>query len=194
MVVLKKIDKKAQSGGWGTLELVAMILVIAVAILLGVGFYFGWDSLFGKIGLAPNTLEAAGKLCVATAGMTPADSCTNFKTMAISDKKQKASCDYLRSANLYPGIKELDCSSFNIAKSANETCVNGKLKADYLVNGKPCSEWKITAEAGFKTCSALGGKWQTGSCATGKQFTVDEISIIDPRDSAKGTSTDCCKI
>ena len=91
MVKLK--DKKAQEL-W---QLLLLILGIAVVVIVVLGFWKGWDFIFGKIGLLPGQdLETVRQGCILSANaMLSSDFCAQFKLAKLpAGDRAYINCQY----------------------------------------------------------------------------------------------------
>jgi len=186
---LKSIRNKKAQGGFSTVELMMTVLVVAVVVLLAVGFYMGWDTIFGKLGLVPDNVEATVQICNGLGISTGLDSanvkndfCFNFRELRLDGVKQRVSCDYLRTKRGALIITAtVTCeSSLDAAiwDSANTTCHNQKLKDTFLINGKTCKVYDaglaayLSANPPASTPGSVALVGNTCSNATGVTGTI----------------------
>jgi hypothetical protein len=149
--MIKSRDKKAQ--GYSTTEMMVFVLVLIMVFLLAFAAYNFYSESKKKAELLPGDVEIFGSICFPTGTSTPQFFCADFKRVTSNGKDQRVTCQYLKEKNLYPGLPVVDCSTFNIPWTANETCVNNGLYKGYLLNGVSCEEWA-------KRVAVVSGTWR----------------------------------
>ncbi|MDP1728713.1 MAG: hypothetical protein Q8L27_00735 [archaeon] len=136
---LKKIEsKKAQE--FSITTLVVLVLAVIVLVIVILGFWKGWDYIFGKVGLLPGNLEAVAQSCSGSgqAGLVTSY-CYEFKSVTVNGVKQYMNCETLRSG--YAEVTELEGGCTDITKIAdaeNALCVS--LKKEVKINERDCKK------------------------------------------------------
>lgn len=133
---LKKIEsKKAQE--FSITTLVVLVLAVIVLVIVVLGFWKGWDYVFGKVGLLPGNLEAVAQSCSASgkAGLETSY-CYELKSVTINGVKQYMNCEELKKYAAVDDLEEKICNSDKVDDSASALC--NSLKKDILIQGKTC--------------------------------------------------------
>jgi len=159
------INKKAQ--GFSTTELLVTVAVIATVVIVGIGVFGGFDSLFSKIGLLPDNAESYATLCSSYKAM-PDTYCSiggGFKEVRLYGVTQRVNCEYLAEKGFKFDAMADPCP--DITAAAKATCLNSKLKPTYMINDKTCAQWNSTAVI---TSTAV-----TGSCVNINDAICDNL-------------------
>ena len=128
-------DKKAQE--FSIVTLVVLVLAIIVLVVVVLGFWKGWDYVFGKIGILPGGLEAAAQSCKISAEASLATSyCYEFKTVPIAGKNQYANCEYLAGYTTAFTPLASGCEADKVQTAAKALCQN--VKKDIYINAWHC--------------------------------------------------------
>ncbi len=108
-------DKKGQE--FSITTLLILVLGIIVLVIVVVGFTYGWNFIFGKIGLLPGQdLQAVAKSCeIAAEQDLKIDYCSQFKAVTLpgSSGKTYINCEY-------PGLE--------LTKKLGSDCGNDEAK------------------------------------------------------------------
>src|SRR3989338_5371160 len=115
-------NKKGQDMPIATLIRIA--LGVLVLVIVGMGFYYGWDTVFGKLGLLPGgKLETFTQGCnIAAKASLQTDYCDQFKLINDVPGQPEPvyiNCDYssIKTALTGLGTTLLDCNSAVAAKT-----------------------------------------------------------------------------
>jgi len=91
--MIKSIKSKKAQQEW---YLIGIILAILILLVVGLGFWKGWDYIFGKMGLLPNDLNSAVAIC---AQYDDSDvllvSYCQYRQLTIDSKKQWVNCPFI---------------------------------------------------------------------------------------------------
>lgn len=132
---MEGLNKKGQ--GLPITALVLIVIGIVVAVVIIVGFLYGWDKLFGPTKQLPTTLQVKVEACKQFAQQKlTVDYCTKFDEVEIDGKKQAVTCSYLETQKYLSGAT-LTCPP-EIKANPAKYCENTQKGDDYLVDGKDC--------------------------------------------------------
>ena len=134
--------KKAQQERY----LIGIILAILILLVVGLGFWKGWDYIFGKMGLLPNDLNSAAAICAQydNSELLLISYC-QYRQLTIDDKKQWVNCPYVyerAEAGLGTGKAGFDLKTCSL-DSTTAYCTQLKAKTgfkDTVINGVDCKK------------------------------------------------------
>jgi len=139
MINLK--NKRAAEMAVSTIIILALALLVLVVV--GLGFWKGWDYVFGIVGLLPNDLNKAVMACQQYAGSDILiTSFCQYNEFTINNVKGLWNCNGVHTE----ALKSQTQDAINFLP---QTCIGEKEYCASVtdkkinVNGKACSEWEI---------------------------------------------------
>ena len=140
---MRKVSDNKKAQEFSIVTLVVLVLAIAVLVIVILGFWKGWDYVFGKVGTLPGNLEAAAQSCKVSAEADLATSyCYEFKEVTIGGKTQRANCEYLTSYATFTKLASA-CDAAKVRTSAESVCTN--LKKVVSINSWNCDTAGVLA-------------------------------------------------
>ena len=127
---MRKISNNKKAQEFSIVTLVVLVLAIAVLVIVILGFWKGWDYVFGKVGTLPGNLEAAAQSCKVSAEADLATSyCYEFKEVTVGAKKY-VNCEDLVAYGA-PALTSGSCTPASVRTSAEALCSSIK-KAEQI--------------------------------------------------------------
>jgi len=140
--MIKSIKSKKAQQEW---YLIGIILAILILVVVGLGFWKGWDYIFGKMGLLPNDLNSAVAACQQyDDSEVLLISYCQYRELTVDSKKQWVNCPYIyeRAEAVLgtgkAGFDKKDCSIDTTAYCAQLKAQTGF--KDTVINGADCKK------------------------------------------------------
>jgi len=153
--MIKIKDKKASEMAIGTM--VMLVLALLVLVVVALGFWKGWDYVFGSMGLLPNDLNKAVTVCqqYATSDMLSASFCEK-KALTINNIKGTYNCNdiYNEAIKTMAPDKigyERDTTKCTVVESCKGTPTACKSLVEADCNVQKGCTWSSTACTGIST-------------------------------------------
>ncbi len=138
-VNIMKMNKRGQELSIGTLILIILGVVVLALIIIGLTTGFDWLTKIFDVGPGSD-LEVVVQGCnIAAQGELYIDYCRTFKEIEIDGEEQFVTCEFGEVSKALTDT--LDCAGkgYVEAELAKTYCTGAGVKADTLVNGRPCA-------------------------------------------------------